>query len=114
MHVIALVVVALVVVTLIVVLVIVLFTRRASTPGDGRGQGERPVRPRRQAGVDGGVVGSDAVAAVAEGRERHGGVRWLMGSKGSDCAKGVSSGRWAGAWEGVGFGRGGGAEIFMV
>jgi hypothetical protein len=28
-------------------------------------------------------------------------------SKGSNCAKGVSSGRWAAAWEGVGFGPGG-------
>ena len=36
----------------------------------GGGQGECRVRPRRQAGVEGGVLGSDAVAAVAEGRER--------------------------------------------
>ena len=41
----------------------------------GGGQGERRVRPRRQAGIDGGVVGSDAVAAVAEGRERRRGFR---------------------------------------
>ncbi len=30
-----------------------------------------------------------------------------MGSRGSDCAKGVVSGRWAAAWEGVEFGQGG-------
>jgi hypothetical protein len=38
-----------------------------------------------------------------------------MGSKGGDCAKGVSSGRWAAAWEGVGFSRGGrGGNIYCV
>ena len=78
----------------------------------GGGQGEHPVRPRRQAGVDSGVVGSDAVAEV---RERRRGVRWSMGSKGSDCVKGVSSRGWAAAWEGVGFGRGGrGGNIYCV
>jgi hypothetical protein len=61
------------------------------------------------------VVGSDAVAAVAEGRERRRGEGWLMGSRGSDCAKGASSGRWAAAWEGVGFGRDGrGGNIYCV
>ena len=60
-----------------------------------------------EAGVNSGVVGSHAVAAVAEGREQRWGVRWSMGSKGSDCAKGISSRRWAAAWEGVGFGPGG-------
>ena len=30
-----------------------------------------------------------------------------MGLKGSDCAKGIVSGRWAAAGEGVGFGPGG-------
>ena len=74
----------------------------------GGGRGERRVRPRRQAGVDSGVVGSDAVAAVAEGR-----VRWSMGSKGSNCAKGVSFIQWAAAWEGIGFGPGGwGGNIY--
>jgi hypothetical protein len=64
-------------------------------------------------GVNSGVVGSDAVAAVAEGRERRWGVRWSMGSKGNDCAKGVSSRQWAAAWEGVGFGPGGwGGNIY--
>jgi hypothetical protein len=49
---------------------------------EGGGQGERRVRPRRQVGVDGGALGSDAVAAVAavaEGRERRRGVRRSMG-----------------------------------
>jgi hypothetical protein len=68
-----------------------------------------------KAGVDSGVVGSDAVAAVAEGREQRWGVRWSMGSKGSDCAKGISSRRWAAAWEGVGFGPGGwGGNIYCA
>ena len=36
-----------------------------------------------------------------------------MGLKGSDCAKGVVSGRWAAAGEGVGFGPGGrGGNIY--
>jgi hypothetical protein len=79
----------------------------------GGGRGESRVRPRRQAGVHSGVVGSDAVAAVADGRERRRGVRWSMGSKGSNCAKGVSSGSWAAAWEGVGFGPGGRGGILF-
>ena len=38
-----------------------------------------------------------------------------MGLKGSDCAKGVVSGRWAAAGEGVGFGPGGqGGNIYDV
>jgi hypothetical protein len=64
-------------------------------------------------GVDSGVVGSDAVAAVAavaEGRERRWGVQWSMGSKGSDCAKGVSSRQWGAADSA----QAGGVEIFMV
>ena len=47
------------------------------------------------------------VAASAVGLERR---RWggrSMGLKGSDCAKGVDSGRWAAEGEGVGSGRGG-------
>jgi hypothetical protein len=62
------------------------------------------------------VVASDAVvaAAVAEGRERRRGVQWLMGSKGSNCAKGVSSGRWVAAGEGVEFGQGSGGASMMV
>ena len=46
----------------------------------GGSQGERRVWPRRQVGVDSGVPGSDAVAAVAERREWRRGVRWSMGS----------------------------------
>jgi type II secretory pathway component GspD/PulD (secretin) len=74
----------------------------------GGGRGERRVRPRRQAGVH------NAVAAVVKGRERRWGVRWSMGSKGSNCAKGVSSIQWAAAWEGIGFGPGGWGGFFMV
>ena len=50
-----------------------------------------------------------------EGREWR---RWggrSIGSKGSDCAKGVVSGRWAAAGEGVGFGpEGQGGNIYDV
>ncbi len=49
------------------------------------------------------MVESDAVAAVVEGRERRRGERWLMGSRGSDFAKGVSSGRWEGGFLEGGF-----------
>ena len=41
------------------------------------------------------------------GMERRRGGRAGGGSGGSDSAKGVDSGRWAAAVEGVGFGRGG-------
>jgi hypothetical protein len=36
-----------------------------------------------------------------EAGERRRGGGWLMGSRGSDCAKGVDSGRWVAAGEGV-------------
>ncbi len=49
------------------------------------------------------------------GMERRQGGGRLIGSKGSDCAKGVVTGRWAAAWEGIEFGRGGrGGNIYDV
>ena len=48
------------------------------------------------------------VAAVAMKTKRRRGGGWSMGSRGSDCTKGVDSGRWAATGESVGFGRGGG------
>ena len=55
-----------------------------------------------RAGVDGGV---------SEYRRRL--WRWgrLIGSRRSDCAKGVVTGRWAAAWEGIEFGGGGRAGV---
>jgi hypothetical protein len=40
--------------------------------------------------VDGGVLGSDAVMAVAVGMKRRQGGRWSMGSKWSDWARALS------------------------
>ena len=81
--------------------------RRASTPDDGWRWG----RASAPAGGGGGattvVSNRRLVAAVAVGMERRRGGRSLGGSGGSDSAKGVDSGRWAAAVEGVGFGRGG-------
>ena len=48
----------------------------------------------------------NSVAASAMGMERRRGGGRLIGSRGNDCTKGVVSGRWAAAGEGVGFGRG--------
>lgn len=75
--------------------------RRASSQDDGQRRG------RGRAVVDGGVLGSDAMATVTVGMERRRGGRWSIKSRGSDCTKGVDSGRWATAWVGVEFGRGG-------
>ncbi len=75
------------------------------------GRGGRRVRPRRRAGSDDGVCNNGSAAAVAEGGKRRRGDRWSIGSRGSDYAKGVDSGRRVAA-EGVEFGRRrAGAEI---
>jgi hypothetical protein len=67
-----------------------------TTMGGGGG------RAGGRAGVDGGV---------SEYRRRL--WRWgrLIGSRRSDCAKGVVTGRWAAAWEGIEFGGGGRAGV---
>ena len=78
-------------------------------PGDGwRSVGGRRVQLGRRVVVDSSVLGSDTVEAVAVSMKWHRGGRGSMGSKGSDCAKGVVSGRWAAEEEGVRSGRGGG------
>jgi len=77
-------------------------------PGDGwRSVGGRRVQLGRRVVVDSSVLGSDTVEAVAVSMKWRRGGRWSMGSKGSDCAKGVVSGQWVAAWEGVAFGPGG-------
>jgi hypothetical protein len=57
--------------------------------------------PKDKAGVDDGGVKLTYRVGCGEAGERHRGGGWLMGSRGSDCAKGVVSGRWVVAGEGV-------------
>jgi len=54
------------------------------------------------------------VAAVVVKTKRRRGCGWLMESRGSNCTKGVNSGRWAATGEIVGFGRGSDGRNIMV
>jgi hypothetical protein len=76
------------------------------------GSGGGPERASSSAEVAGGRrqwCGRIRRCGGCGGGERRWGVRWSMGSKGSDCAKGVSS-RMAAA----GSAQAGGANTFMV
>jgi hypothetical protein len=69
---------------------------------------------RRGAGVnDGGVEYTYRVGCGEAGEQRRWGG-WLMGSRGSDWSKGVVSGRWVAAGEGVEVSGGGCYGVFLL
>jgi hypothetical protein len=71
-------------------------------------------RERQRAGVDDGGVESTYRVGCGEVGERRRGGGWLMGSRGSDCAKGVVSGQWVAAGEGVEVSGGGCYGVFLL